>query len=130
MSSTAENRFVGSGVARAAAVLFGAVLVGLIANYAAMPPYRFYVALLAGILTWLSLVHSSRVLFRLWMRFAEGLQTVAVTALFSICYLVIVPLFRLVLWHRDPLRLRRGRNESSWVARTSPVDAASLERMG
>jgi hypothetical protein len=40
-----------------------------------------------------------------------------------------VPLFRLALWFRDPLSLRRTR-QTSWVPRTQSVDAGSLERMG
>jgi hypothetical protein len=85
---------------------------------------------LMGGLTWLALVHSSRTLFALWMRFARALQTVAITTIFSVCYLVIVPVFRVVLWFRDPLHLRRPPDETAWVARTATVDATSMERMG
>ena len=64
------------------------------------------------------------------MRFARALQTVAITTIFSVCYLVIVPVFRIILWFRDPLHLRRSLNETAWVARTATVDAVSMERMG
>jgi hypothetical protein len=84
----------------------------------------------ATVLTWLALVHSSRMLFAAWMRAAGTLQGVVATTLFIVCYLVVVPMFRVLIWFRDPLQLRRPPQQTSWVARTATVDAASMERMG
>jgi hypothetical protein len=124
------NRFVGSGLARVSAAALGILTVGLAAAGESVPRFRSLLLLVAGLLTWIAFVHSSKALFRRWMRFAEALHQVAVTTIFGVCYLVIVPIFRAVLWFRDPLHLRRPPQESSWVARTATVDANSMERMG
>jgi hypothetical protein len=124
------NRLVGSALARVAAPVLGLVTVRLVLATDPRHGYAFAAVVLGGVLTWLALVHSSRTLFALWMRFARALQTVAITTIFSVCYLVIVPVFRVVLWFRDPLHLRRPPDETAWVARTATVDATSMERMG
>lgn len=124
------NRFVGSWIARVAVVVFGALTIALAMSAGQAPRYVTYAAVFAGIWTWLSLVHAIRPLFKAWMRFAELLHNVAVTVLFGGCYLILVPLFHLVLRRRDPLHLRRAKSDSSWVVRTGVIDASSLERMG
>jgi hypothetical protein len=124
------NRFVGSVVARVAVVAFGVLTAALAAAATQAPRYVTYVAIIAGVLTWLSLVHAIKPLFRRWMRLTELMHNVAVTVLFSVCYLLLVPLFHLVLRRRDPLHVRREKSASSWVEKSGVVDAASLERMG
>lgn len=65
-------------------------------------------------------------------RFAEVLNTVIVTVLFAACYLLIVPIFYLLLRWSDPLRLRGDdTSDSFWIDKTeTPLDRDSLERMG
>jgi hypothetical protein len=124
----ADNRLVGSVFARIATPVLGLVTLGLALTADTRP--RYALLAITGALTWLGLVHSFKTLFALWMRCAGALQTVVITTIFSVCYLVIVPLFRMVVWFRDPLHLRRTPQETSWVERTDKVDALSLERMG
>jgi hypothetical protein len=123
------NRFVASTVARVLAPLLVAAAVTTALVPAGVVPYRRLAVVILAVAAWMGVVHSSARLFALWMRLADTLHTVAVTVLFGACYLVVVPVFRLVLWFRDPLSLRRAR-QTSWVPRTRLVDADSLERMG
>jgi hypothetical protein len=83
-----------------------------------------------GVAAWLCLVHASRRGYRLWMTFADLLRETTVRVLFTVLYLLVVPLFRVVLWARDPLHLRRPRQDSAWMRKTVSLDANSLERMG
>ena len=124
------NRFVGSAGARIGAVALAATTASLAVASTGGPRYLFWAAVVSGVATFIFLVHSFAPLFKAWMRFAEGLQAVVIRTLFTVCYLVIVPVFTAVLRRRDPLRRRHKARESSWVLRPDTVDASSLERMG
>lgn len=124
------NRLVGSLVVRVATAALAVLCVSLATIANGGPRLVFYGAIASGVLTWLGLVHSFAGLFKRWMRFAEALHTVVVTVLFTVVYVLVVPLFGVFVWIRDPLRLRRRAGETSWVSRNSNVDAISLERMG
>jgi hypothetical protein len=128
-SRVTTNRFVGSTAARVSAPLFAAAAMAMASVPPGVVPFKTLAVVILAVLAWLGVVHASAGLFALWMRFADLLHTVAVTVLFGACYLVVVPLFRLALWFRDPLSVRRAR-QTSWVPRTRLVDADSLERMG
>jgi hypothetical protein len=125
-----ENRFVGTPVAPVATIALGALTIALALMTDTGPWYLFPASIVSGVLTWVALVHCHRSLFKKWMQFAHVLHDVAITTIFGVCYLVIVPLFRLALWFRDPLALRRAAQQTSWVTRTANVDAGSMERMG
>jgi drug/metabolite transporter (DMT)-like permease len=89
------------------------------------------VAAVTGLLAFLGLIMSFRSSYQAWMRMAERLQTVVTTILFGACYLLVVPLFAAFVRMSDPLRLRRPKNESSWVGtRQEARDARSYQRMG
>jgi hypothetical protein len=124
------NRFVGTPLALAATLGMGAVTIVLASSVGSGPRYLLPASIVAGILTWVAFVHTHAALYRLWMKFAHVLHTVAISVIFGACYLLIIPIFRAVLWFRDPLGLRRPPEESSWVARTAKSDALSMERMG
>ncbi len=109
--------------------MFAAAAVAVALVPPGIVPLRTLAVVILAILAWMSVVHASAALFALWMRFADTLHTIAVTVLFGACYLIVVPVFRLALWFRDPLSLRRA-HQTSWVSRTRTVDAGSLERMG
>jgi hypothetical protein len=76
--------------------------------------------------------YSLRKIYRLWMRFAELLHSIAVAVLFGGCYLLIVPVFFLISRPFDPLRLRgRADAKSYWIKRRrGDVDLRSLQRGG
>jgi hypothetical protein len=124
------NRLVGSLLARTSAPVLGVVTFTFALTTGMLQRSALFAVIVGGLLTWLALVHSSKTLFVLWMRLAGALQTVMITTLFSVCYVLVVPVFRVIVWFRDPLHLRRSRHETSWVARTAVVDAVSMERMG
>jgi hypothetical protein len=124
------DRFIGSPLARAGTVVLVALSAGLALASDGGPRWAFWASVGSGVVAFMFLVHSFAGLFSAWMRFAEALQAVVIKTLFSACYLLIVPIFAVVLRGRDPLRRRRGVGESSWVPRTGKVDASSLERMG
>lgn len=86
----------------------------------------------SGILALVGMIHSFRVVYTRWMRFAQVLHTAVVTLLFGACYLFVVPVFFLMVWPFDLLRLRkRSSQHTFWHRRRSvKVDADSLTRMG
>lgn len=87
-------------------------------------------ALVTGVATAACLPLSSRRFYPIWMRWAERLNALVMTLLFGACYLLIVPLFFLLQWKSDPLRLRsRSQAKTFWRPRP-PRDARSFERMG
>jgi hypothetical protein len=124
------NRFVGTRVALAATLAMGAVTIVLASMAGSGPGYLLPASIVAGVLTWVALVHTHPKLFQLWMQFAHVLHTVALSVIFGSAYLLIIPIFRALLWFRDPLGVRRRPEETSWVTRTATVDAQSMERMG
>ncbi len=66
-----------------------------------------------------------------WMAFAHGLQIVVQTILFSLIYLVVVPVFALVAIIGDTMRLRRRPAARTFWVRRRPVvpDDKFFERM-
>jgi len=89
-------------------------------------------AVISGILALIGTIHSFRGTYLLWMKFASVVHVTVVTALFASCYLVVVPVFFLIAWAVDPLRLRnRDAASTYWIRRQrAKVSAASLQRMG
>lgn len=123
------TRYVGSWPVRAATALLALTSVGLwMADTGGSSV--FYGAVGSTVLTMVGVIHSSASVFKRWMRFAEGLQTVVVTTIFGVCYLVVVPVFSVIVWFRDPLRLKRRSQQTAWVTRRDDSDPLSLERMG
>ncbi len=88
--------------------------------------------IVSGVLALLGFIHSFEPVYRGWMQFAKRLSEVVVTLLFSLCYLLIVPLFYPIVWLLDVLHLRkRGDEETYWIERSNEVaDAESMQRMG
>jgi hypothetical protein len=84
-----------------------------------------------AILTFMGIVYSFRAVYSLWMRVAKALHAVGVTLLFGACYLFIIPLFFLISWAFDPLRLRnRSEPQTFWIPRRrTPCDLTFLQRM-
>lgn len=70
-------------------------------------------------------------LYRWWLRVAARIQTVVVTILFGACYLLVVPLFSLMLVLRGRLRSRRGAERSDWIdVPAEDTTVESFQRMG
>lgn len=61
-----------------------------------------------------------------WMAFAHGMQVVVQTILFSLIYLVVVPLFALVAIIGDTMGLRRRPTARTFWVRRRP--GGSVER--
>ncbi len=89
-------------------------------------------AISSGVLALIGAIYSFRVTYDAWMRSAKILNTVVITLLFGMTYIVVVPLFAAVLLVMDPLRLRRrSKDETFWVPRRSgELDLTSLQRLG
>jgi len=92
----------------------------------------FAVGCVLAFLTLLGFIHCFAPVYAGWMKFSKALHAVAVTVLFSLCYLLVVPFFVPLVWLIDPLHLRkRSGPAATWIQRPSePPDLASLERMG
>ena len=119
-----SEKLIASPSVRIASALLAVLSVAAIA---ALP----IVAAVAGLLAVFGLILSFRSSYDLWMRMAERLQTVVTTFLFGACYLLVVPLFAAFVRMSDPLKLRRDKAASSWVATRQEVhDARSYQRMG
>ena len=89
------------------------------------------VSIAVGVLALMAAVHCSRGVYARWLAFSERLHTGVVTALFGACYLVLVPVFRVIGLARDPLHLHgRDKTASFWIPRRQDSDPSSLERMG
>ena len=106
------------------------ITMSLAALVDSIAPYRSYVVIAGSVLTFIGAVHSSRALFERWMIVAETLQTIVVTTIFTLTYLLVVPLFAVVIWFIDPLFLSRRARKTTWIQRKTGIDAESLERMG
>ena len=81
-------RYVCSSMIRVAAVALAAVSILLMMRAGRGRPYVFYEAVVGVVLTFLALVHSSSALFKRWMSVAETLQSIVVTTVFGVCYLL------------------------------------------
>jgi len=69
--------------------------------------------------------------YDLWMRAAKTLHAGVAAFLFGACYILVVPIFFLMIWPFDVLRLRRSDAPTFWIRRrTASCDLRSLQRMG
>jgi hypothetical protein len=130
------NRFVGTWVARIAFVCFallGAAALGqhALGLWGESRPWMLKLSIGCGLLALVTGVHWSRPVYAGWMRFAKLLNAVTVTLLFAVVYVGIVPIFFLIAWALDPLRLRtRPEAESFWIKkRATQSTAQSLQSM-
>jgi hypothetical protein len=129
-------RFVGSsGVRLATAVLMLACAGGVwLLRAASFPNARMVVLILTwaiGFAAFIGLIHCFRAIYAGWLAFAGVLHVIAVNAMFGACYLLVVPLFRLIVWPLDPLRLRKRAGAASfWVEREEDPGPDSYQRMG
>jgi hypothetical protein len=126
----AGNQYVGSTSVRLATLGVVFITMSLAALVDSIAPYRSYVVIAGSVLTFIGVVHSSRALFERWMIVAETLQTIVVTTIFTVTYLLVVPVFAVVMWFVDPLSLSRRSRRTTWIQRKAGIDAESLERMG
>ena len=117
-------RLVGSALMRCAALLFAGACAAAAVHQLA------WLAIASGVLAFISLIHSFSSLYTAWLAFAEVARVAVITVLFGACYLLVVPVFRLVTLFSDPLLLRnRSRAETFWSERLDDSDPGSLERM-
>jgi hypothetical protein len=126
------ERFVGSVTVRLATLL-----VVLLSLTTALPHGRGMfpngkwlpvVTVATGVVAFIGLIHSFRMLYDLWMRAATTLHTGMVTLLFGVCYLLV---FFLMVWPFDLLLLRKSDPKTFWIRRRrSECNLASLQRMG
>ncbi len=122
-------RFVGSTPIRSATLLFAGIC--LATALLGRGSSSAWLAIGSGFLAFIGLIHSFQSLYAAWLRFAVIAQLVVIGTLFGACYLLVVPVFRLVTLASDPLHLRgRSRRETFWIPRQDDPDPASLERMG
>ncbi len=90
-----------------------------------------WLTVVLSVLAFMGFVHSARSVFTKWMAFARFLHSLAVPTLFGACYLLVVPIFVLFNWRRDPLGLRPRSQSTFWTdRRCGTVDKNSLSRMG
>jgi hypothetical protein len=134
----AENRLLSSPGVRVATVLLGALCAATLVLHWSEPSLQSSgvfagFAIGSGLLALLGLIYSFEGLYRNWMRFAVGLQKVAALLLFGICYLLVVPVFFVIVRLTDPLKQgRRQRNAKTlWVeVRRGDRTSDSFQRMG
>ena len=132
-----SDKFVGSVGVRLATLLFLLLSVmavvlyerGSFPNVSKAP---LIVAVVAGILAFIGMIHSVRKVYTAWLNLAMTLNTVMITILFGACYLLVVPVFFVIRWPSDPLGVRkRFEVDTFWVRRRrSRCDLASLQRLG
>lgn len=127
-------RFVGSANVRCATLLFAGSCVTAALLQRGSPGAGGMLSWLAvgsGLLAFIGLIHSFASVYAVWLGFAERAHTVVISVLFGACYLLVVPVFRLITLASDPLRLRkRSHAKTFWISRQEDPDPASLERMG
>lgn len=70
-------------------------------------------------------------IYRAWMAFAHRLQLIVTTLIFTVIYLVVVPLFAVIAIAGDALRTRHvSRRATFWVRRREGAhDDAFFDRM-
>ena len=129
-------RIVGSsGVRLTTAVLMLACAGGgWLLRAASFPNARrvlLFLTVALGFAAFIGLIHSFRAIYSGWLAFAGVLHVIAVNAIFGACYLLVVPLFRLIVLPFDPLRLRKRADATSfWVEREEDPGPDSYQRMG
>ncbi|MHC4427326.1 MAG: hypothetical protein ACYS0D_01815 [Planctomycetota bacterium] len=127
------ERLIGSTAIRVSTVIFAVLCVVLFLSRGRFPESSgllLVLAIVSGILACLAFIHSFRAVYDAWMRFAKVLHTIVVAVLFGACYLAVVPLFFLMVWPSDPLRLRKGSKPATFWIRRREFDPSSLNRMG
>jgi hypothetical protein len=132
-----SDRLVGSVGVRLATLLFLLLSVTVVVLYkhGSFPNVSkalLIVAVVAGILAFIGVIHSIRTVYTAWLNLAMTLNTVMITILFGACYLLVVPVFFAIRWPSDPLGVRkRSEVETFWIRRRrSRCDLASLQRLG
>jgi hypothetical protein len=133
---TVENLVGSDTVRRATAALLALWLLTVLVYVRDVLPGRstlvlWFVAAI-GILTLMAFVHTTRGIYARWLVFAEKLHGVVLAALFGGIYLFIVPLFALMIWPFDVLKIRRrNRSATFWIAKPSiSADLAFFRRLG
>jgi hypothetical protein len=101
-------------------------------GFAGAPRLGFALSVAGGVLTFMAFVHTTRGIYARWLAFAAKLHSVVITILFGAVYLIVVPIFALVTWPLDILRLRnRPGLGTYWIDKRPVADVASeLQRMG
>jgi hypothetical protein len=125
-----DPRFLASPAVRIAALVLGAITIGLVQGADSYRPYASYAATATGLLTFIAVVYSFTSVFRLWTRFASALHEVMIAVVFGVCYCTVVPVIALFVWLRDPLSLKKQSRATAWVRRDPDIDPLSFERMG
>lgn len=131
------NRWIGSTAVRCGTAVLAALSLtaALVYRRELVPGASgivFAAAVVCGILAAIGFVHCFRAVYTWWMKFADVLQTVVVSILFGACYLLIVPIFALIVRILDPLRLSKRRETGTlWIRRRPDAyDWNSFERLG
>ena len=131
------DRWIGSAGTRVATLTFALLCLTVVAVHMRrlLPQtgqLAIVVACASGLLALVGVIYSFHPVYSLWMRMAKGLNTIVVTVLFGACYLIIVPVFFLVVFRSDPLRLRRRFDPKTfWIPRhRDPIDSTAFRRMG
>ena len=76
----------------------------------------FWLLAVTCILTFMGFVHTTRAIYARWLALAKIIHTGVITALFGAIYLLIVPLFALLVWPFDLLKVRTQRgSRTSWI---------------
>ena len=127
--------FIGSMPARVISALLGLTAVLAWWGYARVDKgaeFWLYAGIATTALTFVSSVHYSRRIYSAWMKLAHRLQLLLVTVLFSMCYLLLVPLLYLFARNSDSLKLRSGDGvDSYWIDRRDERRTLRFyERMG
>ncbi len=131
------NKLVGSTAIRIATANFlvcAAAMIALGRNELVPASHGMvrFLTVLFCLLAFASAVHCFRTTYSWWMAFAKLLHLVVTTLLFSICYLLIIPILVPIVWALDPLKLRKKNDtDTFWIKRSGGgCDLESLQRMG
>ena len=94
--------------------------------------FWLYAGIATTALAFVSSVHYSRRIYSAYLKVAHRLQMLVVTVLFSMCYLVLVPLLYLFARASDSLKLRSSDEvDSYWIDRRDEERTFRFyERMG
>lgn len=118
-------------VAASTGILFLAALYMQTSVWEVPPAGIVWITIAVGLAAFISLVHTHRVIYSKWMNFAEKLQLVVVTILFSVCYCLVVPFFALLAVVAAMAQSRTRTKNSFWKERPIPPHTIeSMRRMG
>lgn len=129
----AATHIVGAWPVRLTALVLGLAAVASWLLLAGQEPRRgsYFLCIVLSVVAFIALVHSGRTSYALWMIAAEKIQIAVVTTLFSVSYLVLVPLVWFFAWMRDSLKLRNAGASTYWVERGDEERTAEFfQRMG